>query len=124
VCLPSAQKIRIATFPSVLSFDFHRVVVALPAVFVEPKESESNSLLLLLRQWNVHEFEAKRRALRSGIRGVLPVVAGPVQQKRRVRLDSQERAHRNGFHLTIRFPDLNGLAFAVSPDVSVVRWFN
>lgn len=102
----------------------HCVVLAFPAIFFEPKEGESNAAFLLLGQSNIHELDANRCFLRFRIIRVQPVVAGLVQQKWRVRLYSQERARRHGSHLMIRFPDLNGLAFAVPPNVPLVCWVN
>ena len=59
--------------------NIHRVVLSFPAVYFEPKESESNWTLLFIGHGNIDELDANGSALRRGIGRVLPVVAGPVQ---------------------------------------------
>jgi hypothetical protein len=58
-----ARRIPITVCRSVPDSDLYRVVVALPAIFLEPKKGESNRISLLLGQRNIHELDANRCSL-------------------------------------------------------------
>src|ERR1700722_10195470 len=60
------------------SMHFNLVILAFPAVFFQPKESESNGCLQLLSHTNIYKVNIKGSRLRPGIGRVLPFVARPM----------------------------------------------
>jgi hypothetical protein len=75
-CFSFAQGIRSAAICRVLFWNFHCIVLAFPTILLEPKEGESNGILLLLRRWNIHELQVNRPGLQPRTFRVLPIVAG------------------------------------------------
>jgi hypothetical protein len=54
----SSAHIRSAVVRALFWLQIHSVILAFPAIFFEPKESESNGILLFLRDRNIHECDS------------------------------------------------------------------
>jgi len=100
--VPAPLVVNLVDYGSTLNLD--GVVLAFPAILVEPFERERNRRALAGREVDIYKVDADRRSFRARIGAMKPLIAAPMEHESSGSLNPQGHTRSHRTHPAVEFP--------------------